>query len=94
MPAKVVVRKVRGGKLFRLRLDPSVQGREVTLDGDFFVHPEEGLQRVEAHLRSCLGMRDEQNAMRYLKRKLEEDSIEIIGADAADLISALWEARE
>lgn len=94
MAAKVVVRKSGGGKLFRLRYDPSVAGGEVRLDGDFFLHPEEGLEALERHLRSCLGIAVEESAIRYLKGKLDEDKIQIIGADATDLISALWEARE
>jgi hypothetical protein len=93
MPAKVVVRKVKGGKMFRIRSDISTQNVQVRLDGDFFLHPEESLERLEAHLRHCMRMDDEASAVDYLRDKLDEDGIRIIGADAADLVAALWEAR-
>jgi len=87
------VRKVRGGKLFRLRYDPEGTGKKVLLDGDFFVHPEEGIEALERYLQRCAEMGEMQDAIRFLEGKLDEDSIEIIGADAGELIAALWEAR-
>ncbi len=91
--SKLVVRKVKGGKLFRLRIVRSSEGDKVRLDGDFFVHPEEALRSIEAWLGQCLEMCDERSARQFLQSKLEEESIQIIGADSADLVSALWEAK-
>jgi hypothetical protein len=89
--ANTVVRKVPGGKLFRLRFWPR-QGK-VSLDGDFFVHPEEGMELLERSLQECARMQDAQVAVRYLEEKIDEGSIVIIGAEAADLVAALWEAK-
>jgi hypothetical protein len=93
MPKKVVVRKVKGGKLFRLTLSQSPDKIEVMLDGDLFIHPEEGLEEIERLLAQCSIMDQERYAARFLQSKLEEGSIQIIGADAAELVSALWEAK-
>jgi hypothetical protein len=93
MQEKVVVRKVKGGKLFRLRIARSPDHIDVKLDGDLFIHPEEGLESLEALLGRCLAMKDEESAIRFLQSKLEEESIKIIGADPAELVSALWEAK-
>jgi hypothetical protein len=93
MPKKVVVRKVEGGKLFRLSLTRSSDKVEVILDGDLFIHPEEALEDIELLLAQCSSMHQERNAARFLQSKLEEGSIQIIGADAAELVSALWEAK-
>ena len=93
MPTRVVVRKVKGGKLFRLVYDPTSQRARVSLDGDFFLHPEDSLELLQHHLEECLRMAEEASAASYLEGKLEEDGIRIIGMSAADLISALWEAR-
>jgi len=93
MPKKVVVRKVEGGKLFRLTLSRSPDKVEVMLDGDLFIHPEEGLEEIERLLAQCSNMDQERSAARFLRSKLEEGSIQIIGADAAELVSALWEAK-
>jgi hypothetical protein len=91
--SKVVVRKVTGGKLFRLRFDHTSRGDQVKLDGDLFIHPEEALGSIEAWLGRCLRMQDEGSAERFLQGKLEEESIQIIGASSAELVSALWEAK-
>ena len=93
MPKRVVVRKVKGGKLFRLTLSRTPDKVEVMLDGDLFIHPEEGLADIERLLARCSSMDQEQTAVRFLQSKLEEGSIQIIGADAAELVSALWEAK-
>jgi hypothetical protein len=93
MPKKVVVRKVKGGKLFRLTLSRSPVDVEVMLDGDLFIHPEEAMEEIERLLAQCSSMDQEQSAARFLQSKLEEGSIQIIGADAAELVSALWEAK-
>jgi len=92
MTQKIVVRKVHGGKLFRLRYDPEGRGQKVSLDGDFFVHPEEGIDALERYLERCVGMKQREDAVRFLEGKIDEDSIQIIGADAEELIAALWEA--
>lgn len=91
--SKVVVRKVKGGKLFRIRLEHSPQGDLVKLDGDLFIHPEDALGPIEAWLGRCLKMQDEISAERFLQSKLEKESIQIIGANSAELVSALWEAK-
>jgi hypothetical protein len=93
MPTKVVVRKVKGGKLFRLSVGLAPGKADVKLDGDLFIHPEEGLEDLEAWLGHCLNIEDEGSARRFLQSKLDEASIQIIGADSAELVSALWEAK-
>jgi hypothetical protein len=93
MPKKVVVRKVKGGKLFRLTVTRSPERIEVMLDGDLFIHPEDSLEEVECLLAQCSGFDHERHAIIFLQSKLEEGSIQIIGADAAELVSALWEAK-
>lgn len=93
MSKKVVVRKVKGGKLFRLTLTRSPDRLEIMLEGDLFIHPEEGLEEIERLLVQCSSMDQEKDATRFLQSKLEEGSIQIIGADASELVSALWEAK-
>jgi len=88
-----VVRKVKGGKLFRLSVELPPSKPEVRLDGDLFIHPEERMEDLEEWLCRCLSMEEEASARRFLQSKLDEGSIQIIGADSAELVSALWEAK-
>ena len=88
-----MVRKVPGGKLFRLRYRTAPGRAQVRLDGDLFVHPEEAMGAIEEALEQCAALPDQEVAVRFLEGKLQEGSIMIIGAGAEDLISALWEAK-
>jgi len=46
-----VERKVAGGKFLRMTADPS---GAVRLTGDFFLHPEEGIDELERICHRCL----------------------------------------
>lgn len=42
--------KVQGGKLVRLQAKVNGDVREVRISGDFFLHPEESIERIEEAL--------------------------------------------
>lgn len=51
-------RKVVGGKMFRVRVDMDIEGErprmiDLRLLGDFFLHPEESLEGLEAAIRDA-----------------------------------------
>lgn len=91
MSGRTVVRKIDGGKLFRLTLLPT---GKVRLNGDFFLYPEERLEVIEEWLEYCLTIPDETSAKRYLEKKFDEERITILGVDVNHLIDALWRAKE
>ena len=92
-PSLVIERKVKGGKLFRLRISNIESSRFIQLTGDFFLEPEEGIDAIEACLTECLEVPDKREAERRLTRTIAESQIQIVGFEARDIIDALWEAR-
>ncbi|MFX1262954.1 MAG: lipoate protein ligase C-terminal domain-containing protein [Promethearchaeota archaeon] len=80
--------KVPGGKLIKVKVeskDDRIQ--EITLLGDFFLHPEHVLEEIEE---SLLGVRLSKDAViEKLKAVLDENNATVIGADAEDFAEAI-----
>ena len=83
--------KVVGGKMFRVRvvLDDSVL-KEVRIFGDFFLHPESALDRIEDMAVEYGG--DMDLFQEELDRYLSGDDVEIYGADAREIRTAVENA--
>lgn len=82
-------RKVPGGKLVRVKAD--IDGgtiRSVRIEGDFFVHPEEGLAALES---SLVGKsKDDIDEMRVALTKIVgEKGLELIGFSIEDVVSLI-----
>jgi hypothetical protein len=83
----VVIYKVPGGKLLRVSVDHEGEMlRKVKLSGDFFMHPEDALESLEAKL---TGVRLSQ-VRGIVESELSE--VRMYGIDAKSIIRALWEA--
>lgn len=93
MPPLVIERKVKGGKLFRLKINWSEDAPSFQLTGDFFMEPEEGIEIIERTLADCLSLSDKGEAERRLAATIALNDISISGFEAKDLIDALWEAK-
>jgi len=93
MPSHVIERKVKGGKLFRLRLIDVDDRRSVQLTGDFSLEPEEGIEILESCLSECLYISDKGEAERRLSLAITGSHLQIFGFEAIDIIDALWEVR-
>ncbi len=78
--------KVPSGKL--LRIDADVNGdviRDITICGDFFIYPEDGISRIEDSLRG------QKIDGRLTRRKLDDamQGLETIGLSADDIMAVL-----
>jgi lipoate-protein ligase A len=85
--------KIPGGKLVKVKLK-TVSGRisELRILGDFFLHPEETLQKIEESLIGCPinGITIE----KMIDQVLEESEATLIGATAADIAKTITMALE
>jgi hypothetical protein len=70
MTPLIIERKVKGGKLFRLRVTRSGASASVQLTGDFFLEPDEGIEIVEAVLVDCLALSDKGEGERRLSEAI------------------------
>ncbi|MDD1743727.1 MAG: hypothetical protein LUO85_03785 [Methanomassiliicoccales archaeon] len=89
----VIERKVKGGKLFRLRVTGAEDTLSVQLTGDFFLEPEEGIEVIERCLPHCFRLPDQRMAELRLSEEIAKAQIRISGFEVKDIIEALWEAR-
>jgi len=71
--------KVPGGKLLAVKLDYSDVIEKIEILGDFFLHPEDLLQKIEKSLVGIHVDESEQAIAEKLKRVVETNSIELIG---------------
>jgi lipoate-protein ligase A len=95
-PYRMAERKVKGGKLVRVKA--AIQGgmlAEVRIEGDFFVHPEEGLAKMEAALRGLPASDVLASSEKALAIAIEQESLTVIGfapRDVAELLEEICSA--
>jgi lipoate-protein ligase A len=86
--------KIPGGKLVKVKLGTS-SGKivEIKVLGDFFLHPEETLQKIEDSLIGSAA--DEASIEKTISQTLTESDATLIGATAADIAKTImmaWKA--
>jgi lipoate---protein ligase len=83
----IVVCKVPGGKLLRVSVDH--EGSRIVavkFTGDFFVHPEEAVERLEGRLAGA--------ALSDVRRIVDEEFADarLYGLDSNTMVKSVWEA--
>lgn len=84
--------KVPGGKLVRVELFYGDRIEQVRITGDFFLHPEEALEAIEAALTGVPLPPDNAALTARLAAVLAEQGATLFGAAPADLVTALTAA--
>ena len=88
-----VRRKVKGGKLLQVQLEQDGSFVTlVTITGDFFIHPEEGLNLLEKGL---VGVPVQEDVVRLSKRVeviIKENGLTVLGFSPPDLAASIREA--
>ncbi|MBN1241385.1 MAG: hypothetical protein JXA15_01610 [Spirochaetales bacterium] len=85
------VRKIPGGKLLKLDAEYAL-GRlaRVSIRGDFFAHPEEAFDRVEAALQGI----DPVDFPRLLREAVAREGVIIYGVGVDDIVDAFERASD
>jgi len=83
--------KVTGGKLIKVKVDSKDESiLDITILGDFFLHPEHVLEEIEV---SLIGVRlSEDTITERLISVLEKNHAKLIGASARDFANAIMAA--
>jgi len=79
--------KVPEGKLLRLSLE--LKGKKISaiqIRGDFFMHPEEGIEKIEQAL---LGLAVNKGIVEAVRKAVGENSIEMFGLDSNAVFEAV-----
>jgi hypothetical protein len=88
-------RKVVGGKMFRVRVSVEREGQEcrmrrLTVLGDFFMHPEEAIEGLEASV--CEAYNSGQDLAAAVVRFLDRSGAQLYGGTPVDLTGAVLDA--
>jgi hypothetical protein len=85
--------KIPGGKLVKIKLNISSDRiKEIKVLGDFFLHPEETLLKIEEALIGLTA--DESSIEDTIERILAETDATLIGATASDIAKTILMAWE
>lgn len=71
--------KVHGGKLVKAEVDFAHSVNYVKLTGDFFLHPEESIEKIEASMRGMDADLPHDRIAERVKRAVEEHGIVLFG---------------
>lgn len=86
------VKKVPGGKLVRVTLEYEDTIKDIKITGDFFLHPEDVIEKIE---KAFLGLHvpiSSQEAVRIIDHVLESNQAELFGVSSHDIVETLKEA--
>ncbi len=89
---KKAIYKVPNGKLLKIFLDPSEDGRieHIKITGDFFMHPEEDIEALEMAL---IGADIEEGALQTtIEQFLKQHQTTLFGVDTAALVLTIINA--
>ena len=79
--------KVPDGKLLRIEMDYDDKIIRISVSGDFFMHPEEGIEKIE---KALIGVELKEEAVfDAIVKVVEEEKIEFFGADPASITRAI-----
>jgi len=90
---KTINYKVPGGKMLKIKI--SLQGKlieEVTILGDFFLHPESTIEAIEERIKGCKV--DIEQIASEIQKVLDHENAVLIGASALDIAIAIEKASK
>ena len=86
------IKKVPGGKFFRIKIDADTNINALSLTGDFFLHPEESLPAIEKSLIGLPTQTPENIFAEKIHSALAEQKANFIGVTAEDIAQTIIEA--
>jgi lipoate-protein ligase A len=81
--------KVPGGKLVKIRLTYGPTIENIRILGDFFIHPESAIQKLEAKLTGLKSNLSEDELAAVLEEARRSEGAEMIGVDPKSIAHAI-----
>lgn len=85
---KEVDYKVSGGKLIRVegKIENDIL-KEIKITGDFFLHPEQGIESIENSLQGRKLRREELE--KEIKEVVQRENLQLVGVSEEDFVQAI-----
>ena len=77
--------KIAGGKLIKVRVSYENSVKDVKITGDFFLYPDDGLDKIENWMQGISKDASEQNICDLIKTVIHLNRIQLIGIDAQSI---------
>ena len=77
--------KISGGKLIKVRVSYENSVKDVKITGDFFLYPDDGLDKIENSMHGISKDASEQNITDLIKTVIHLNRIQLIGIDAQSI---------
>ena len=84
--------KIEGGKLVKIKVEYDSKVRFIQILGDFFVHPEEGIELIEKVLVGIPVNESEEQISEEIKEVVQNEKIQLIGITPQAIASVLKKA--
>ncbi len=81
--------KVPGGKLIKIRLNYGSTIENINILGDFFIHPESSIQKLEARLTGLQIDKTEDEFAAIIEEVRRSEGVEMIGVDPKSIAHAI-----
>ena len=81
--------KIPGGKLVEVKVECQAEIENVEILGDFFIHPEESIQKIEESLLGLDVKEDEETIANLIERVVTKNNIEMIGVTPEGIAHAI-----
>ncbi len=83
-------RKVEGGKLLRIKVDVQENLiKNVSIEGDFFAHPENTIEQIEQELTN---KEIDSDLEKIVQEIIDKNNAELVGVTAKDINEVILEA--
>jgi len=93
MAKGTAIRKISGGKLIRVDVDYSDKFIDhVKITGDFFLHPEDTLEKIEAIFPGANAEKEKELLIKNINKILSDNDASLIGVSAEDIVDVVGEA--
>jgi len=83
--------KVPGGKLLKIFLEYDDKIRKIKITGDFFMHPEESLDKLEKEL---IGLKlDKEIILIKVDEFLKKKNVKLFGLESKDIVEGILKCK-
>ena len=87
-----ITEKIPSGKLVRIKVDFDTTIKKLQITGDFFLHPEDSIEKIEKSIKDTSITTDQQQFKEKIDAVLNKLNAQLIGVTSDDLARLIKQA--
>ena len=88
----IITEKIPSGKLIRVKVDFDTEIKKLQITGDFFLHPEDSIEKIEKSIKDTPITADQQELKEKIDSILNKYNAQLIGVTSDDIARILKQA--